>query len=135
MNATFLGKAVAAAALFVCMSHAAPTAAAERLPKAFYGAWTSDLTKCEDTGESTPMTVDAKGILEYETGFTIRSWSKSGDVWIGRGKQVDDQGSMPATIRLRLRTDGTLNFSSAGKGSFPDEPGLLRCPASTAPRR
>ena len=133
MNGTRTGKAMAAAVLLLGLSDAAT--AAERLPKAFHGAWTSDLANCGSTGESTPLTVDARSILEYEGGYAIRSWSRRGDVWVGRGRQEDDQGSSPATIRLRLRADGTLNFSSAGRGDFPDEPGLLRCPSATSTRR
>lgn len=135
MKRAFTGKAIAAFALLLSVAGAAPASASDRLPRAFHGKWASDLANCGETGELTPMTIDASGILQYEGGWTIRRWSKRGNVWMGRGFQEDDQGRMAATVRLRLRADGTLNFISDARSPFPDEPGLLRCPTPSSPRR
>ncbi len=86
MNRLLAGQAAAAFALILSASIAAPVAATERLPKAFHGAWTSDLSNCGDNGELRPITVDARGVTEYEGGYSVRRWSKRGNVWIGRGK-------------------------------------------------
>jgi hypothetical protein len=117
-----------AAAIAMALSGTGATAAAERLPTAFHGAWTSDLAECGTRGESTPTVIDGRHILQYESGWTIRSWSRRGDVWVGRGTAGDDQGETPATVRLRLRADGKLDFDNGARGPFNAGPGWVRCP-------
>jgi hypothetical protein len=128
MNTFHIRRAIAAAAVVVAVSGAAAGAASEPLPRTFYGTWASDRAQCAETGELSPTRIDGRFILQYESGWTIRTWSRRGDVWVGRGSADDDQGSTPATVRLRLRADGKLDFDSGVRGRFPEGPGWLRCP-------
>ena len=129
MNRFLEGAAVAAIAILVAASSTASASAAERLPRTFHGSWTADPAVCGQTGELSPMHVDGRTIGGYEHGWTIRTWSRRGDLWPGRGTADDDQGSTPATVRLRLRADGTLDFATSAREPFADGPGLIRCPS------
>jgi len=130
MKRVFACKVIAAACL-VAATGIMAAAAAERLPRSFHGTWASDLAQCAETGELTPTRIDGRSILQYESGWSIRTWTRRGNVWVGRGRAFDDQGSTPATVRLRLRADGRLNFDSTGSGPMPDDAGWVRCPAET----
>ncbi len=96
-------------------------AAAEALslPRKLLGTWASDQSRCGGTGESTPLTIEPRLILAYEHAWTISQWTHRNGLWIGRGTAVDDQGSIPATVRLRIGLDGKLNFNNAT---------YMRCP-------
>lgn len=126
---------VIAAACLVVATGVVAHAASQRLPRTFHGSWASDLADCAETGEQSPLRIDGRFILGYEHGWTVRTWSRRGDTWVGRGTAGDDQGSTPATVRLRLWADGTLAFSATASGPFPEGPGLLRCPPGSAPQR
>ncbi len=128
-------RTVAAVILLAGASAGASVAAAERLPRAFHGTWATDLAQCSETGESSPTRIDGRFILQYESGWTIKRWSRRGDVWIGRGTEGDDQGSTPASVRLRLRPDDKLAFDTSLKGPMSDDPGWIRCPPESLPRR
>lgn len=117
-----------AATFAVTLSSVASLAASAPLPRAFHGTWASDLAQCVETGELRPTRIDSRFILQYESGWTIRNWSRRGDVWVGRGTADDDQGSTSATVRLRLRADGKLDFDSGVRGRFPEGAGWIRCP-------
>ena len=131
MNSLLAGMAIAA----VAVSNVAAVAASEALPRAFHGTWASKVAECAETGESSPMRVDGRFIAGYEYGWTIRTWSRRGDVWVGRGTADDDQGSTPASVRMRLRADGTLDFINSARGPFTEGPGRIRCPAITGTSR
>ncbi|MCZ8163881.1 MAG: hypothetical protein O9315_17900 [Beijerinckiaceae bacterium] len=93
---------------------------ASSLPKALQGVWGADLEHCTVTGESYPYTIGPRFIAGYEHGWTIRRWTLQKGTWIGRGTSGDDQGSQPATVRLKLRADGKLEFDGSE---------FIRCPA------
>jgi hypothetical protein len=93
---------------------------ASTTPREFLGVWAADLAQCAETGESSPYKVEPRFISGYEHGWTIRRWTLSKGVWIGRGAANDDQGSTPATVRLRIGRDGKLNFNGSD---------YVRCPA------
>lgn len=135
MNRFLAGTAIAAVAILVAVSNVTVAVASEVLPRAFIGAWASEIAECAQTGESSPMRVDGRFIVGYEYGWTIRTWSRRGDVWIGRGTADDDQGSTPATVRMRLRADGTLDFINSAGAPFTEGPGRIRCPAITGTSR
>ena len=135
MNRFLAGTAIAAVTIVTMACGTGAVAASDALPRAFHGTWASDLGQCAETGESSPMRVDGRFIVGYEYGWTIRTWSRRGDIWVGRGTADDDQGSTPATLRMRLRADGTLDFVPDARNPFTEGPGWIRCPARTGPRR
>jgi hypothetical protein len=114
------------------MSAGASASASQSLPRAFHGTWAADLAQCAQTGEERPTRIDRRFIIQYESGWTIRTWSRRGNVWVGRGSAGDDQGSTPATVRLRLRADGKLDFDGGARGPFTEGPGWIRCPERAA---
>lgn len=95
-------------------------AEATGLPRQFQGTWAEDLAQCSLEGEHSRLTIDRRSVLGYEHGWTIRRWTRRGNVWTGRGTYDDDQGAQPATIRLRMDNQGRLIFNDAVH---------LRCPA------
>jgi hypothetical protein len=135
MSRLFARRAIRAVVIALACSGMAAVAASEPLPEAYRGTWASDLAQCAERGELSPTRIDGRFIIQYESGWTIRNWSRRGDVWVGRGTAGDDQGSTPATVRLRLRADGKLDFDGGVRGPFPDRPGWVRCPAGTGSRR
>lgn len=100
-------------------------AQAQSLPREFMGVWASDLEACRATGEHERLEISARTITGYEYGWDIRRWTRRGDVWSGHGAAVDDEGSTPATVRLRLTREGRLMFNGQ------DAP-RIRCPERPA---
>ncbi|MCZ8313532.1 hypothetical protein [Phreatobacter sp.] len=93
------------------------------LPRQFHGTWAGDLDQCALTGEHARLKIDRRFILGYEHGWTIRRWRSRNGVWTGRGTADDDQGSEPATVRLRMGRDGRLIFNDAAYLRCPDRTG------------
>lgn len=113
--------ALAATLLSLTLS-AASAKTVTRIPKEFHGIWAADLERCAPTDEYYPYTIDARHIVGYEHGWTIRRLTLRKGVWIGRGTSGDDQGATPATVTLQMGRDGKLTFDHAVYMRCPDKP-------------
>jgi hypothetical protein len=107
----------------LCLAH---PAMADTLPRAMLGTWAPEAAACENEENESRIKVEPRWIESFADGYEIRSWSRRGNIWHGRGRQAQEGegGTMPGKVALRLRPDAKL------KMAFDGNPGSLyvKCP-------
>lgn len=83
--------------------------AADKLPKEMFGAWASNPKACGEQASELAMTIEARSVLFYEHGYSVRRITrmKDGSLKVA-GQSFDDQGRAPGTITLKLISADTL---------------------------
>jgi hypothetical protein len=122
-----LGQLLAA---ILCMAQ--QSAAAETLPRTMLGTWAPEAAACENDESEGRVKVEPRWIESYADGYTIKTWSRRGDVWHGRGRlaQEGEGGSTQGKVALRLMPDARMRMA------FDNSPGSLyvRCPRNRGVR-
>jgi hypothetical protein len=105
-------------AVILCM---AQSAAADTLPRAMLGTWAPEAAACENDESESRVKVEQRWIESYADGYSIKTWSRRGDVWHGRGRhaQEGEGGTTPGRVALRLMPEARLRMAfDSGRGSF-----------------
>ena len=95
---------------------AQPVAAADTLPRAMLGTWAGEASDCTRDESEGRIKVEPRWIESFASGYSIRTWTKRGDVWHGRGRQAQEGegGTTPGSVALRLMPDGRLRIGYDG---------------------
>jgi hypothetical protein len=87
--------------------------AADRLPNAMFGKWTTDLAACSEQSSEIVVTVEARSVLFYEHGYEIRQVTRLKDGTLkASGFSVDLDGRTRGSIQLKLLPDDRLRIGS-----------------------
>ena len=98
--------------LLLALSGAAANAA-DRLPIAMFGKWTTDLAACSEQSSEIVVTVEARSVNFYEHGYEIRRVTRLKDGALkASGYSVDSDGRTRASITLKLLPADKLQVGS-----------------------